>query len=170
MQQNKLVQEFFEKTGIKVGDDDPTIQMIELMQATLKNSMSEAENAFKAMVADFLAQTKGELDWANEYFVGNADVHKKSLDELFEKMLGDMDTKNKDLLLILSKIQADYDKINDERFKNHFERINKLYKDMAYQGAEARQAATNQRMRDVVVGVMGFALGLAVCLLIFWIK
>lgn len=163
--QHKLVQEFFEKTGIKVSDDDPTIQMIELMQTTLKNSLSEAEDSFKKMADDFVIQTKGELDWANEYFVGNTEIHKKSLDELFEKVLGDMDTKNKDLLLILSKIQAEYDKANDERFERHIASIEALHaKELQRQNRK-----DTAKQREILFAGAGFAAGIVICLLIFFI-
>lgn len=172
----KLVNEFFEKTGIKLTQDDPAInfyialhQMMERQIANFKNTITDFSN-------QLVIKTQSQLDNANEYFVGNIGVLEESLDEKINQLLTQLDDKNKDLNFVLAKIQGDYDKQIDKRFETYFKKISEeqnhtIKKIQSANDEMLKRQVKNatSKQRDIMIGVGGFIVGLLVCLLVVFI-
>lgn len=172
----KLIQSIFERTNIKVGEDDPSVALVLGLRDILKDNIQDFEEKITELNSQQLIRIQSELehaitsiqmqlDGSNEYYVGNSANHEQNLTEAFKNLLNELDAKNKDLNFILTKIQAEYDKASDERFERHIAKIEALHaKELQRQSKK-----DTVKQREILFAGMGFVVGIVICLLIFFI-
>lgn len=163
----KIVQSVFERTNVKIGEDDPSVALVLGIRDVLKENLQDFEENVAIINHNHLTEVQGELahavaniqmqlDGANEYFVGNSDIHARELQEAFERFLGALDAKNGEMRSVLEQIQSER-KASDERFDRCIAQIERL------QNAKTQPTVA---LRDVIVAGVGFAVGVTACLLL----
>lgn len=175
-EKNKLVNEFFEKTGIKLTQDEPAIHFYMALHQMMTRQMEEYQQAMTNFSHNLVDKTQNQLDNANEYFVGNIDILCENMDERTAHLLAQLDDKHKDLTFILTKIQGEYDKLLDERFEKHFKKISdeqaqtvKKLQSLADENLKRQRKIDTSKQRDIIVGFGGFVIGLLICLAMVFI-
>lgn len=171
-----FINQIFSDTRIKLTKDDPVIMLYVAIHQMIKKEIADYQDTMFAINTNFVEKTQSQLDYANEYFVGNIGVLEESLNEKTSQLLAQLDDKHKELNFILTKVQGEYDRQLDERFEKHF----KVIADEQAQTIKKIQATNNEMLKrqrkidmskqhDILVGVGGFFIGLLVCIAIVFV-
>ena len=173
---NAFINQIFSDTRIKLAKNDPVVMLYVAIHQMIKKEIAEYQDTMFVINTNFVDKTQSQLDYANEYFVGNIGVLENSLDEKTSKLLAQLDDKHKDLNFILTKIQGEYDVKLDERFEKHFKAISdeqaqtiKQLQLMADENLKRQIKNATSQQRDIMIGVGGFIAGLLICLLVIFI-
>ncbi|OBX76255.1 hypothetical protein A9308_08960 [Moraxella atlantae] len=171
-----FINQIFSDTRIKLAKNDPVVMLYIAIHQMIKKEIAEYQDTMFTINTNFVDKTQSQLDYANEYFVGNIGVLENSLDEKTSKLLAQLDDKHKELNFILTKIQGEYDKQLDERFEKHFKAISneqaqtiKKLQLMADDNLKRQIKNATSKQRDIMIGVGGFIVGLLICLLLTFI-
>jgi len=171
-----FINQIFSDTRIKLAENDPIVILYIAIRQMIKKEMTEYQDTMFVINSNFIDKTQSELDYANEYFVGNIGVLEERLDEKTTNLLAQLDDKHKELNFILTKIQGEYDKQLDERFEKHFKAISneqaqtiKKLQLMADDNLKRQIKNATSKQRDIMIGVGGFIVGLLICLLLTFI-
>lgn len=171
-----FINKIFSDTRIKLAKNDPVVMLYIAIHQMIKKEIAEYQDTMFTINTNFVDKTQSQLDYANEYFVGNIGVLENSLDEKTSKLLAQLDDKHKELNFILTKIQGEYDKQLDERFEKHFKAISneqaqtiKKLQLMADDNLKRQIKNATSKQRDIMIGVGGFIVGLLICLLLTFI-
>lgn len=171
-----FINQIFSDTRIKLAKNDPVVMLYIAIHQMIKKEIAEYQDTMFTINTNFVDKTQSQLDYANEYFVGNIGVLENSLDEKTSKLLAQLDDKHKELNFILTKIQGEYDKQLDERFEKHFKAIAdeqtqtiKKLQLMADENLKRQIKNAASKQRDIMIGASGFIVGLLICLLVVFI-
>lgn len=172
----ELINDFFEKTNLKITADDPAIIFILGFRKILEKNIRDYENSLLAFNHSFTEKTQYQLDYANEYFVNNSHILHEELKNQFDQFLLEIDNKNKDLNFILSKIQAEYDKSVDDKFTNYFKKISEENKNLIHQiqllnadSLKIQKKIDTSKQRDVLMIAIGCIIGIIICVTLSFI-
>lgn len=171
-ERNEIVNQIFKDTNLKFTEDDPIIDFVSIINKFSKKTQDDLNK----IGDELIDKIKAELDWSNEYFVGNSENHIQNIEKKFSELINSIDEKNKELNFVLVKIQADYDKQSDERFEKYFVRlsleqtktidnIQKLHNDML----KRQRKIDTSKQHDIIIAGIGAVVGIVITLLLLFL-
>lgn len=176
-----IVQEVFRQTSNKITEDDPLVEAIIGFRKIMEEAKQDLEYTKQDMTEDlkewgaiFVSQYEDnindltlknnvKLEILEHEIRETIEAVATRLDTVSEKTLASFDEKAKDLNMLLTKLQVNHERDTSDNFAKHFASLDDKYQQIL--AIQAKNKAFSQR--EVLFGVSGLVVGVAICLLAF---